>query len=50
VEWVAKHGAAARKEAAIDAERMPPGPTWSSAIKQPFRVLHAKASPPPPMH
>jgi hypothetical protein len=45
--WEAKHGAAARKEAALDAAVPPTGPTWTSAAPREWRVLHL-AQPAPP--
>jgi len=45
--WEARHGAAARKEAALDAAVPAEGPTWTRAAPEPFRVLHLAAAPPP---
>jgi hypothetical protein len=44
--WEAKHGAPARKEAAMDAELPAEGPTWTRANPAAFKVLHL-ASPAP---
>jgi hypothetical protein len=47
--WETKHGAAAKKEAALDAAVPAPGPTWASAAPREWRVLHlAQPAPPPP--
>lgn len=45
--WESKHGAAAKKEAELDAVLCPPdGPTWTRAEPQPFKVLHMAEGPP----
>jgi hypothetical protein len=46
--WEQRHGAAARKEAALDEAIGSEGPTWASASPRPFRVLHVGAGAPPP--
>lgn len=46
--WEERHGAAGRKEMALDAQRLPEGPTWTSAQPVPFRVLRLAEGPPPP--
>lgn len=47
-EWEAKHGAAARKEAALDEAQPAEGPTWTRAQPEPFRCLHLASAPPTP--
>ena len=44
--WEEKHGAAARKEMAMDAAVKPEGPTWTRAQPTPFRVLRLVAGAP----
>lgn len=48
-DWVAKHGAAAAKELALDAEtRQPASASWTSANPKPFQVVHPREGAPPP--
>lgn len=44
--WETRHGAPGRKELALDAARVPEGPTWTSADPVPFKVLHLSGGPP----
>jgi hypothetical protein len=44
--WEEKHGAAGRKEMAMDAAEKPEGPTWTRAEPTPFKVLRMVAGPP----
>jgi hypothetical protein len=44
--WEGRHGAAAKKELAMDREVAPMGPTWASAAPREFRVVHLAAPPP----
>ena len=46
VSWEEKHGAAGRKEMALDAQIVPEGPTWTRAAPQAFRVLKLTSSAP----
>ena len=45
--WEDKHGAAAKKEFALDAAVPAAGPTWTRAHPSGFRVLHLSSAPPP---
>jgi len=49
VSWEEKHGAAGRKEMALDAQIVPEGPTWTRAAPQAFRVLKLATAAPAPL-
>lgn len=46
VSWEEKHGAAGRKEMALDAQIAPEGPTWTRAAPQAYRVLKLASAAP----
>ena len=48
VRWEEKHGAPARKEAALDAQEPAEGKTWTRAEPQPFRVVKLSSPAPVP--
>jgi len=48
VKWEGGHGAAARKEAALDAQILPEGKTWTRAEPRAWKVLRVGAGAPAP--